>query len=480
MENKSVSSICYNNALGTKANTTDVNNALANKMDKSNPVGTGSFSLNRKEGSVVGLKSISMGSNTEATKNMSVATGFETKATANVSNASNYRTTASGAYSHAEGCMSVASNYSAHAEGNETIASGNCSHAQGNGTEAKGDTQSVLGKYNIVDDNNTYAEIVGNGVNNNNRSNARTLDWQGNETLAGDLVYNGNKSLTSEVQRLDDKIDATQTEVNNLVAQAIVDILPTETKSGSVANFETDLVLPYQLAKFGIIATQEAGTPTPSSPKAISGWSQIVATQADSNMSTVEQITIALGDTYYGGYVEVDKDGHRRLVITYSELLDMGALEWRNYASANNIFRANVPNCKEPIDNSDRKNGFMCSIYPASSSVSLNQNMADKSMLRYGGYLVIRDTSFSSYTEIASAVSGQKLIYELATPIIIDIPDGEPITALVGNQNVYCDSGNSEVTYKLSINKALSNLGGGNRSVNLAKSVEAETKIEGE
>ena len=37
-------------------------------------------------------------------------------------------------------------------------------------------------------------EIIGNGAE-NNRSNARTLDWNGNETLAGNLTIQGN-SLT--------------------------------------------------------------------------------------------------------------------------------------------------------------------------------------------------------------------------------------------------------------------------------------------
>ena len=37
-----------------------------------------------------------------------------------------------------------------------------------------------------------YAEIVGNGTYNGNRSNARTLDWNGNEWLAGGLTINGS------------------------------------------------------------------------------------------------------------------------------------------------------------------------------------------------------------------------------------------------------------------------------------------------
>ena len=172
----------------------------------------------------------------------------------------------------------------------------------------------------------------------------------------------------------------------------------------------------------------------------------------DTTASTFEAyngniVTIALGDTYYGGYVSQDKNGHRRLVVTYSELLDMGDLTWSNFAASDNIFRATVPNCKLPIDNADRKKGFLCSIYPPSSTVSLNANMTDKSLLRYNGWIVLRDTSYSDYTELASGLSGAKLIYELAEPIVIDLPDGEPITAFNGVNNIYNDSGETSVQF---------------------------------
>lgn len=44
------------------------------------------------------------------------------------------------------------------------------------------------------------------------------------------------------------------------------------TASGAIANFDTSLALPLQDCTIGINAVQESGTPTPSSPKAISGF----------------------------------------------------------------------------------------------------------------------------------------------------------------------------------------------------------------
>lgn len=65
---------------------------------------------------------------------------------------------------------------------------GNYSQAEGLGVSAYGSSQHVFGQYNVPDGNNTYSEIVGNGHADNIRSNARTLDWYGNETLAGSIT----------------------------------------------------------------------------------------------------------------------------------------------------------------------------------------------------------------------------------------------------------------------------------------------------
>ena len=86
---------------------------------------------------------------------------------------------------HLEGKYCKALMSGAHAEGEFTEALGSDSHAEGFYTIAKGATQHVQGKYNIKDTTNTYAHIVGNGTTNSDRSNAHTLDWNGNAWYAG-------------------------------------------------------------------------------------------------------------------------------------------------------------------------------------------------------------------------------------------------------------------------------------------------------
>ena len=105
-------------------------------------------------------------------------------------------TTASGECSHAEGEETTASGPNSHAEGIDATASGKYSHAEGEGTIAADRFQHVQGQYNIEDastdeySNSKYAHIVGNGSY-NNRSNAHTLDWEGNAWFAGDIYVGG-------------------------------------------------------------------------------------------------------------------------------------------------------------------------------------------------------------------------------------------------------------------------------------------------
>ena len=81
------------------------------------------------------------------------------------------------------------------AEGNNTTASGDASHAEGSDTIANHKSQHVFGEFNEADTSSqdassrgNFVEIVGKGTAENDRSNARTLDWNGNEVLAGKLT----------------------------------------------------------------------------------------------------------------------------------------------------------------------------------------------------------------------------------------------------------------------------------------------------
>ena len=138
----------------------------------------------------------------------SVSEGYLTTASSIFSHAEGIGSTASGMGSHAEGDNTTASGDFSHAEGSYTTASGTNSHAEGYYTKALGQYQHVQGKYNIEDTENKYAHIVGNGEY-STKSNAHTLDWQGNAWYQGKLSQDGtpteDKDLTTK-KYVDDSI----------------------------------------------------------------------------------------------------------------------------------------------------------------------------------------------------------------------------------------------------------------------------------
>ena len=157
----------------------------------------------------MGTNAVAEGSETKASGVESHAEGYQTVASNYESHAEGSGTTASGIHAHAEGRLTVASGENSHAEGQNTTASEVNAHAEGAATTASGryshvegmytianhHSQHVFGQYNIADPSaaaasakGNYVEIVGNGTANNARSNARTLDWDGNETLSGTLT----------------------------------------------------------------------------------------------------------------------------------------------------------------------------------------------------------------------------------------------------------------------------------------------------
>ena len=134
------------------------------------------------------------GQSTKASGHDSHAEGDSTEATGTASHAQGVRTKATGSYSHAEGYYTEATTFASHAEGLEAVVKGYGSHAEGNRTIASGKYQHVQGQYNIEDTTNTYAHIVGNGTAEAKRSNAHTLDWNGNAWFAGDITVGTNKT----------------------------------------------------------------------------------------------------------------------------------------------------------------------------------------------------------------------------------------------------------------------------------------------
>ena len=158
----------------------------------SSTVSSGINSHAEGSGSIAkGQASHAEGNDTSAKGDYSHAEGQSSKAEGQSSHAEGVLSQATGDMSHAEGEDTVAEGQVSHSEGCKTHANGDYSHAQNQGTIANGDAQTAIGKYNIADI--TSAFIVGKGTADNARSNAFSIDWNGNAFVAN-LITQGAPS----------------------------------------------------------------------------------------------------------------------------------------------------------------------------------------------------------------------------------------------------------------------------------------------
>lgn len=158
-------------------------------LDKNNPTGTGTFSINRKVNSDIGEYSVALGENCVASGNSSISVGDGTKATGLTAQAFGFYTEANARFSHAEGSNSIVSTNAsetvahgvpetapgtyghaegfftlvtggigAHAEGAMTLASGDSSHAEGYKTTASGVNSHAEGHLATASGVNSHAE----------------------------------------------------------------------------------------------------------------------------------------------------------------------------------------------------------------------------------------------------------------------------------------------------------------------------------
>ena len=165
-------------------------------------------------------------------------------------------TKANGNYSYAEGYNTVASGEASHAQGSNTIASGDYSHTEGLNTIASRKSQTVIGQYNIEDTQQSsptvqgqYAFIIGNG-NENNRSNAFTVDWNGNTRITG-ILSATNVSISgtpSENKHLVTK-EYTDNAISNYFSENGLHNLEDGNATGSVQSIASQATGNYSYAE---------------------------------------------------------------------------------------------------------------------------------------------------------------------------------------------------------------------------------------
>lgn len=164
-----------------------------------------------------------------------------------------------------------------------------------------------------------------------------------------------------------------------------------------------------------------------------------LATETD---STFVPYNPNLPDTIYGGELDVLTG---KLRVTHGEV-DLGDLTWEySGTSGQEYFYCSGFNAKPKSSSEDLINAISDS-YIQTGYNAVNGNNGTFGTGASGTYLKVCDTRYTDATAFKTAVTGQTLVYELATPFTIQLTP-QQIRLLKGTNNISCNTGDLSIKY---------------------------------
>jgi hypothetical protein len=158
--------------------------------------------------------------------------------------------------------------------------------------------------------------------------------------------------------------------------------------------------------------------------------------------------TISLGQTVYGGSVTVDEDGECELTDGY-EYIDFSQLTVSTIVRESNLFRITFSSA---FYGSNRYEIGLCNnqmTFKSDYTVANNTDMSIAFNNAYGLQMIFRNDSLQNETDenIKAFVATLRAVYPKATPTQSTLDPVTPIQTKLGVNNIWCDTGDSEVTY---------------------------------
>lgn len=246
--------------------------------------------------------------------------------------------------------------------------------------------------------------------------------------------------------------------INDLQSYIVDSILPSDTVSGAVASLPDGADgIPVKSFKTTITPIQAgSGTPSPSNPRTISGRSQIVVTQEDGNTTQIDQKTISLGDTIYGGDADITTGELNSdiLIVDYD-----GSEDWGTNG-ANGVYLG--------ISGLGYQRVISCNIFETlanggSASMGNNQircNPAVSNLLVKCPDAMTGD-AFKTFLQS----NPLQVAYKVAPTESAITP--EVFETVKGDNNFYTDCGDSTVEYKANVQLYIDKKTANNRSLGL-------------
>lgn len=221
----------------------------------------------------------------------------------------------------------------------------------------------------------------------------------------------------------------------------------TGTASGAIATFSDGADAPTKSCIATIVPKQAgSGTPSPENERPISGWESVsVMVSPTEDEADATTTTTSLGRTVYGGTLDVVSGV---LTVTHGYLNCNGSENWQADSSRYTIgvsgsYREGYT--RIPVTSNEGAFG---------TGSSVGTIFLSNTQLYY--YPPTSVTSLADFkTWLAS--NNLQVVYPLATPQTYQLPPTE-IQTLLGENNVWADSGDVSVVYVRDLNIAINNL----------------------
>lgn len=258
-------------------------------------------------------------------------------------------------------------------------------------------------------------------------------------------------SDTTNIRSNISDLDSESSKIYEAIKWLLADKTIEATDSGnSPLSFDTDIADDLISCKVGLVAQQSgSGDPSISNPRAISGYSSVGLSLNGA------AATIALGDTYYNGVLDV-VSGNLSLT-SQMKRLDTASAIYTAATSGNGIRMANF------LPTTSRLINGICNM--AIISTNTTTNTAGKIALgidnRHLYWFGILDIlGYTTTTEMQTWLDNNAVyvLFDLPAPVEVTLTP-QQLTAIAGVNTITSDTnGNIEVTYTESIKKYLDKL----------------------
>ena len=217
--------------------------------------------------------------------------------------------------------------------------------------------------------------------------------------------------------------------------------------SGAVASFSDGAAYNAEDVTLEIEPVQSgSGDPSPSNVRPISGWTGAnvyVEPEYDAEADPAGTVSWqSTAGTVYGGTLDMTTG---ELTVTMASI-DLGTLSWS--ARSNNRFEASLSTGGKAHTQNVMPQ-IICSIYEKDTYYNVYNGVNNKRISTYtdGMYVEVSDSSYSSASDFTTAMNGVQLVYELATSITYQLTP-QDIALLLGDNNVWADTGDTSVQYR--------------------------------